>query len=167
MPVTEFKLSIKLPVHQWHLWPITSEQGTCQLNAFQDISTFVWEKNKKNKKKLRPIFDHKIAMPDPIYTREVSPLSWQNVLSDERNITIFLVSDKCLVLLWWSHLEFTPRCKFFCKCNCSARSLIDSLYCVSWEIQGRCETLLWITKVCRINYWQICYLMSQIATYFN
>ena len=29
-----------------HLWPITSKQGTCRLNAFQDISPFVLKKRK-------------------------------------------------------------------------------------------------------------------------
>ena len=32
------------------IWPITSKQGTCRLNAFQDISPFVWEKSKKTKR---------------------------------------------------------------------------------------------------------------------
>ena len=30
-----------------NIFPITSKQGTCQLNAIQDISPFVWEKQRK------------------------------------------------------------------------------------------------------------------------
>ena len=59
----------------YNMWPITSKQGSCRQDAFQDITPFVCEKNKENKKKLRLIFDHKIAMLHPIYTWVVSSLS--------------------------------------------------------------------------------------------
>ena len=44
------------------------------------------KKNKENKDKLISIFDHKIAMLQPIYTFEVSSFIWQNALSNKEYI---------------------------------------------------------------------------------
>ena len=55
-------------LQKFKMWLITSKQGTCWLNAFQDISSFVCEKNKENKKNLRSISGHKIVMLHRIYT---------------------------------------------------------------------------------------------------
>ena len=49
------------------MWLITSKQRTCRLNVFQDIGSFVCKKIRQ-KKKLRSISDHQIAMLHQIYT---------------------------------------------------------------------------------------------------
>ena len=54
--------------------PSHQNRAPCRLNVFQDISSFGGKK--ENKKKLRSIFDHTMAMLHPVHTWEVSSLSW-------------------------------------------------------------------------------------------
>ena len=56
------------------------------------------------------------------------------------------------------------RRKIFCKCHCWVWRMIDSLYCLSHKVPGRCENSF---VNYRINYQKLCDLMRQITKELN
>ena len=92
---------------------------------FKILVQLCGEKNKDNKKKLRSIFDHKIVMLHPIYTWKVSSLSWQNALSDKRNITIFFRRRQVPCFGVTGHILFNV---FNCNMSCNSAILAASWY---------------------------------------
>ena len=63
-------------LNKQHICDLSHQNRTLVGGKHFKILVHFRAKNKENKKKLRPTFDHKISMLHPVYIWEVSPLSW-------------------------------------------------------------------------------------------